>query len=369
MAKLPIEIVEIGNLPIGDITQAISVANSFQEEFQYLRMTKVDSQEFAMLAFHEVRAKEFLDNLEEVRKKIRGYHPFILAIVDAKIDGEKYTNLFGSNRAESGLGVITISNVEDIIIPPGKLVAYFLYYLSRYTLSFIVPEHKNHEDTKSCVFDRKIYKPDILKSMKARSICDNCRNRLLQGKNALAPSQFEALDRLFDTSGKFLEERIHHIKNNQKQLIFIASSTEGLKIARSIQSELVHDFAVEIWNQDTVFGLGTATIEALENAVTKYEFGIFVFTPDDQLHTRGEIKSVARDNVIFELGLFIGKLTRFRAFVIHPNKKAISMPSDLIGMITATYDPDNPNLRAALGPACQEIRNAIERMELNENSD
>jgi len=32
MARLPIEIVEIGNLPIGDITQAISVANSLQEQ-------------------------------------------------------------------------------------------------------------------------------------------------------------------------------------------------------------------------------------------------------------------------------------------------------------------------------------------------
>lgn len=363
MAKLPIEIVEIGNVPIGDITQAISVANSLQEEFQYSRMTKVDSQEFMMLAFRKISTQNFIDNLEEFRKKIRGYHPFILAIIDAELYGEKYSNLFGSNRPENGLAVITISKVEEIIIPSGKMVAYFMYYFSRYTLSFIVPEHKVHEDTKGCVFDRKIHKRDILLSMKTRSICDNCRSILLQGTNALVPSQLEALDRLFDASGKFLEERIHNVKNQKKHRIFIASSTEGLKIARSIQSELTQDFAIEIWNQDTVFGLGTATIEALENAVTQYDFGIFVFTPDDQLHTRGEIISVARDNVIFELGLFIGKLTRFRAFIIHPSKRTISMPSDLIGMKTATYDPDNSNLRAALGPACEEIRNAIKRVE------
>lgn len=361
MAKLPIEIVEIGNVPADDITQAILVANSLQEEFLYSRMTKVDSQEFAMLAFRKLKVKDFLDSLEEFRIKIRGFHPFIIAIIDAELEGVTYTNLFGSNRGEKGLAVVTISKVENVIIPSGKMTAYFLYYFSRYTLSFIVPEHKNHEETKGCVFDRKIHKPDIIKSMKARSICDSCRTILLQGKNALSPSQFEALDRLFDESGKSLVDIASQVKKHQKPRIFIASSFEGLKVARSIQTELNYDFTVEIWNQDTVFGLGTATIEALENAVTKYDFGIFVFTPDDQLHTRGEIKSVARDNVVFELGLFIGKLTRFRAFVIHPDKKTIYLPSDLMGMKTATYDSGNPNLRVAIGPACEEIRNAVIR--------
>jgi predicted nucleotide-binding protein len=55
--------------------------------------------------------------------------------------------------------------------------------------------------------------------------------------------------------------------------------------------------------------LGDSTLEALERAVLEYEFGIFVFTPDDEIHTRGELKPVARDNVVFEAGLFIGKLT------------------------------------------------------------
>lgn len=361
MAKLPIEIVEIGNIPAEDITQAILVANSLQDEFLFSRMTKVDSQEFAMLAFREVRIKDFLDSLEEFRTQIRGFHPFIIAIVDSELEGVKYTNLFGSNRGEKGLAIVTISNVENVIIPSGKMIAYFLYYFSRYTLSFIVPEHKSHEETKGCAFDRKIYKPDIVKSMKARSLCDSCRSMLLQGKNALSPSQLEALDRLFDASGKFLDDIASQVEKPQKPRIFIASSVEGLKVARSIQSELTYDFIVEIWNQDTVFGLGTATIEALENAIMKYDFGIFIFTPDDQLHKRDEIKSVARDNVVFELGLFIGKLTRFRAFVIHPNKKTISLPGDLVGMKTATYDPDNLNLRAALGPACEEIRNAVIR--------
>lgn len=144
---------------------------------------------------------------------------------------------------------------------------------------------------------------------------------------------------------------------------FIGSSSEGLSIANKLQLMLERDLEVEVWNQGTVFGLGDATLEALEQAVLAYDFGIFVFTPDDELHIRGESKPVARDNVVFELGLFIGKLTRRRAFIVHPSKKTISLPSDLAGITTAAYDPDNQSLAASLGPVCQKIRDAVERAE------
>jgi predicted nucleotide-binding protein len=94
-----------------------------------------------------------------------------------------------------------------------------------------------------------------------------------------------------------------------------------------------------------------------------YDFAIFVFTPDDQLQMRGETRPVARDNVLFELGLFIGQLTRKRSFVVHPSGKAVSLPSDLAGITTAAYDPDKPNLAASLGPVCQKIRDAVARIE------
>jgi predicted nucleotide-binding protein len=100
--------------------------------------------------------------------------------------------------------------------------------------------------------------------------------------------------------------------------IFVGSSTEGLTIARALQSELEQEYDVEIWNQSEIFGLGTVTIEALENAVLLYDFGLFVFTPDDEIKSRDSTKPAARDNVIFEAGLFIGKIGRHRSFVIRP---------------------------------------------------
>jgi predicted nucleotide-binding protein len=131
-----------------------------------------------------------------------------------------------------------------------------------------------------------------------------------------------------------------------------------LAAANQLQLLLQYDFEVEIWNQGTAFGLGAATLEALEAAVMSYDFGVFVFTPDDEVHMRGDLKRVARDNVVFELGLFIGKLSRKRAFVVQP-RSGVALPSDLAGITTASYDLAHSNLAAALGPACQQVRNAI----------
>ena len=126
-----------------------------------------------------------------------------------------------------------------------------------------------------------------------------------------------------------------------------------------MQELLAHDASVTVWNQGTVFGLGNSTLESLEKAVLTYDFAVFIFTPDDAINTRGVTKSVARDNVLFELGLFIGRLGRNRAFVVNPGNNAISLPSDLAGIGTATYDPSEQEIAAKLGPACNRIRDAI----------
>lgn len=208
MAQMPIEIVSVGKVQTINLEQAISVANSLQGEFAFNMMNPADSQSFRLLAYQKATVKNFLDALETQRRAIRGFHPFVIAIVDTELEGETYGNLFGTHRAEHGLAASTIANVEDVIIPEGRMAAYFLYYFARYTLSFIVPTHRNHEETRNCVFDRKVNKVDIVKSMKERAICEICRNTLLTTETNLTPPQYDALEALFRASGELLEGRL-----------------------------------------------------------------------------------------------------------------------------------------------------------------
>ena len=172
----------------------------------------------------------------------------------------------------------------------------------------------------------------------------------------MSPAQFGALERLFSLAGRILSEGLE-IEGRPR--IFVGSSSEGLDVANKLQELLSGEFSVVVWNQGTVFGLGTSTLEALEAAVLEFHHAVFVFTADDQLTIRGELKPVARDNVLFELGMFIGKLGRKKAFVVHPGNKGVSLPSDLAGITTAPYDPKERNLAAALGPVATRIRTAV----------
>jgi predicted nucleotide-binding protein len=48
-------------------------------------------------------------------------------------------------------------------------------------------------------------------------------------------------------------------------------------------------------------------------------------------------KPSPRDNVIFELGLFMGALTRTRTFVLAPSQVDLKIPSDLLGVTFLRY--------------------------------
>ena len=93
----------------------------------------------------------------------------------------------------------------------------------------------------------------------------------------------------------------------------------------------------------------------------RVDFAVFVFTPDDVATIRGEVAAVARDNVIFELGLFCGSLGPSRCFFVVPHDMPLHLPTDLIGMTPLCYmaKRNDGNLRAALGPACNKVRRAM----------
>ncbi|MCA1603432.1 MAG: nucleotide-binding protein [Acidobacteria bacterium] len=97
--------------------------------------------------------------------------------------------------------------------------------------------------------------------------------------------------------------------------VFIGSSTEGLPIAEAIQVNLDCTCETEIWSQG-VFGLGEGTLESLVDQLDNYDFAVLALTPDDLTDSRGELKQSPGDNVLLELGLFLGALGRKRTFAV-----------------------------------------------------
>lgn len=139
--------------------------------------------------------------------------------------------------------------------------------------------------------------------------------------------------------------------------VFIGSSTEGIDVAREIELQLQHDALTTIW-KDGVFGLNQGTLESLMNALEQFDFGIMVLSPDDLLESRNERFASPRDNVVFELGLFMGRLGRSRTFIVHEKEANLKLPSDLAGIAISPYRKRD-NLSAALSPTCTPIIKAI----------
>lgn len=147
-----------------------------------------------------------------------------------------------------------------------------------------------------------------------------------------------------------------------KPNVFIGSSSENLALANAIQENLEFDGNITVWNQG-IFKLSSTALDDLIKALDHFDFAIFVFKPDDMIHMRGDSYNVVRDNVIFELGLFIGKLGKNRVFYLTPRSvEKLHLPTDLLGHTYGVYDDkrEDRNLNAAIGIFCNQVRKELQ---------
>lgn len=77
----------------------------------------------------------------------------------------------------------------------------------------------------------------------------------------------------------------------------------------------------------------------------KVSFAIVLLSPDDKgfssKETSEKAKFRARQNVILELGYFLGKLGRDRVLVLYKESKNFEMPSDYSGILFVPFDSGN----------------------------
>lgn len=139
-------------------------------------------------------------------------------------------------------------------------------------------------------------------------------------------------------AGDRLRERAKfHTPANPTPIMFVGCSVEGLAVAKEIEARLKHsDVIVRLWNNG-VFGPSGIPIEDLMKQVDVADFALFVFGPDDKIRARDEEHAAPRDNVIFEVGLFLGRLGRERVFMIKDADTDLKIPTDLSGVTPITY--------------------------------
>jgi predicted nucleotide-binding protein len=149
-------------------------------------------------------------------------------------------------------------------------------------------------------------------------------------------------------------------QRNELPRVFVGSSKESLQVANGIQLGLAQDpFIVTVWTNG-VFGPSDFPVEALERVAAESDFAVLVLGPDDRVISRQHEDLAPRDNVILELGLFIGAAGRHRVFLLVPQGTDVKIPTDLLGVTPVKYSPDEQiELSLRLDPACSALRVAI----------
>lgn len=151
-----------------------------------------------------------------------------------------------------------------------------------------------------------------------------------------------------------------------KPRIFIGSSGEGLKVAEYIKHKFQKaEFEVFLWTDD-IFKANSSVLETLLKEASLFDFGIMLATKDDFTIKKDKEFTTARDNVVFEFGLFLGRLGTNRSFVIQ--EKGTELPSDLYGITVPRFEmSDDLNSNYELNIEIEKIIKTInEKIQLGE---
>lgn len=129
-----------------------------------------------------------------------------------------------------------------------------------------------------------------------------------------------------------------------KSKIFIASSGRTLELAKQLRAQFNQNTcAADLWTEVSQKAAGKPILTMLKEAANEYDFAVIILAKDDIMVTKTGDTLKARDNCVFEAGLFMGVIGETRCFLLS-SVPASDLPSDLGGIIYLPFsEPSNLN--------------------------
>jgi hypothetical protein len=236
------------------------------------------------------------------------------------------------SHTESNFSIISIYNVEEDLFP-FRLDKYIMTEISQTVLSFYANmsesqlEKLSHmTQTTGCLFDFCENKMDLKTKIRLGYLCDDCKQIL---SNASVPTS------VITTVTHMLD----YVSDRKKfQKVFIVHGHD-LGIRDSV-ARFVEKLGLEAIIISEQVNSSRTIIESIEK-YSDVDFAIIIYSPCDvggvkTVNTIEELKSRARQNVVFEHGYFIGRLGREYTLALYDGK--LEIPSDINGVLYTVYD-------------------------------
>ena len=139
--------------------------------------------------------------------------------------------------------------------------------------------------------------------------------------------------------------------------IFIGSSAEGLSVAERVKNFFSASYDCFLWTDD-IFKNNESFLDTLLKSASLFDFAFLIFSADDMELVRDDVFDAPRDNVLFEYGLFLGRVGVDRAYIIA--EKDIKIPTDMLGITYTRYETEDKIATATLETGLEKLKKQID---------
>lgn len=160
-----------------------------------------------------------------------------------------------------------------------------------------------------------------------------------------------------------------------KYKVFIASSGKSKAWATALKERLDDEmsdaYEFVVWDQD-IFQPSSFPISDLQRSASTSDAAIFIFAPDDEVTINESTRTITRDNVIFELGLFAGHLGIERTVILSPaDTSTYRFLTDLngLGTVRFSFKPHSDgNYLSAIATPANKIKRHLQKVLEGQNT-
>jgi hypothetical protein len=277
MAIVPIEIICVGHNDITLIENAVSLLNKQQDLFNFSHLQNDECESYLGESEERYISKEIYNLFDRVIKKLRGYHPHVVGVVNRPLDGKTLGNLFGSmeesdDKLLTGKAITSLWGVKQILklIP---LEVYLIFKFLSFAIRFVVGRGLIHDERRICVFDKKIYKPEIIEVMKSGKLCEICYKRI---SRLLDSDQLIAIEHIIriisdicnaENSEASFENQMR-IAEGRVPKIFLSHSGADKDFVEKLANDLV-DNGCRVWFDKWEIKVGDNIVDQINSGISE----------------------------------------------------------------------------------------------------
>jgi len=182
MRTIPVEVVNIGFHNTNAIEKAIYFLNKHQETFELILLKEKIFETYEAKQGICFKTEVIYDLMDKVFMDMKGFHNLVIGVVEKRLDGKKWSNLFGSmqtNENDRLTGkAITSSYGLEYILQSIPIEIYYIFEFLSFSIRFIVGKGMIHDEEKGCLFHRKVNKTDIIETIRSGYISLNSQKQM-----------------------------------------------------------------------------------------------------------------------------------------------------------------------------------------------